>query len=398
MSFLDGLWDLPAWGVVLYTLVMVQITIAAVTLYLHRCQAHMGLTLHPVVSHFFRFWLWLTTGMSTREWVAVHRKHHARCETEDDPHSPRIFGIRKVFFEGAELYRKAAADPETIARYSHGTPNDWLENHLYTGPASSLGVALMALVNIALFGPIGLTVWAVQMIWIPLHAAGGINGIGHYWGYRNFETDDDATNMWPIAFWIGGEELHNNHHAFPSSAKFSVKPWEFDIGWLYIRILSALKLAKVRSVAPVPVIEPAAAKDTVDLDTVRAVARARLHLMAHYADTVIKPVWREELRRARGAGRDLLRRARKALLWSRERLQPSMHEALERTLEISDGVRTVYQQRERLREIWARSYASQEALVQAVADWCREAEQSGIEALQRFAASLRGLRLQPAAA
>ncbi|HEX7028098.1 MAG TPA: fatty acid desaturase, partial [Gammaproteobacteria bacterium] len=250
MSFFNGLLDLPWWGYVLVTLVMVQITIAAVTLYLHRSQAHVALDLHPVLQHFFRMWLWIATGMSTRQWVAVHRKHHAKCETEQDPHSPRIYGIRKVFFQGAELYRKEAANRETLERYTHGTPDDWLENKLYAGSWPNFGIYIMMAIDLLLFGPIGLTIWAIQMIWIPLHAAGGINGIGHYWGYRNYETTDDSTNMWPWAVWIGGEELHNNHHSYPSSAKFSIKPWEFDIGWFYIRILETLGLAKVKKIAP----------------------------------------------------------------------------------------------------------------------------------------------------
>ena len=296
MSILNGVLDLPWWGYILVTLIMVQITIAAVTLYLHRCQAHLGLKMHPLLAQFFRAWLWLTTGMSTLEWVAIHRKHHAACETENDPHSPRIYGIKKVFFEGSELYRKAATNTATLQRYGHGTPDDWLENNLYRGRYSALGVSLMLVCDVVLFGPIGMTIWAVQMLWIPVHGAGGINGFGHYLGYRNYETADDSTNIYPWAFWVGGEELHNNHHSYPSSAKFSIKAWEFDIGWLYIRVLEVFKLAKARKVTPQPVIDRN--KTTIDMETVKAIIRSKMHVMADYADKVTWPTWKYEFKQA----------------------------------------------------------------------------------------------------
>ncbi len=244
-----GLIDLPWWGYVLVALGLTHITIAAVTIFLHRSQAHRAVDLHPVVSHFFRFWLWLTTGMVTREWVAIHRKHHAKCETEEDPHSPQTRGIRKVFWEGAELYRAEAKNRETIEKYSHGTPDDWIERHLYS-PHSAKGIVLMMAINLILFGPIGLTIWAVQMAWIPVTAAGIINGIGHYWGYRNFACEDASTNILPWGILIGGEELHNNHHAYGTSARLSNKWYEFDIGWLYIKLMSYVGLAQVRKLAP----------------------------------------------------------------------------------------------------------------------------------------------------
>jgi Fatty-acid desaturase len=246
MSLAVGLWPLPWWGYLLCTLVLTHVTIAAVTLYLHRHQAHHAIELHPLPAHFFRFWLWLTTGMVTREWVAVHRKHHARVETMDDPHSPQIHGIRKVLLEGVELYRQEAARQDTLQAFGHSTPDDWVERYLY-GRHPGTGIALMLFINLLLFGFAGIAIWAVQMAWIPFFAAGVINGVGHYGGYRNFETSDASTNIVPLGILIGGEELHNNHHAFTASAKFSSRWWEFDLGWAYIRCLQCLRLAWVKS-------------------------------------------------------------------------------------------------------------------------------------------------------
>src|SRR5690349_15162697 len=245
----NGLVSLPWWGYVIVTLALTHVTIAAVTIYLHRCQAHRGLDLHPAVSHFFRFWLWLTTGMITKEWIAIHRKHHAKVETADDPHSPQTRGINTVLLRGAELYREESHNLETLAKYGHGAPNDWIERHLYT-PHTWKGVGLMLIIDLVLFGPIGATIWAVQMLWIPVTAAGIINGIGHYWGYRNFACADASTNIVPWGIIIGGEELHNNHHAYGTTAKLSSQWYEFDIGWLYIQTLVFFRLATVRKVAP----------------------------------------------------------------------------------------------------------------------------------------------------
>ena len=242
----NGLTHATGWQLVVYTLVVTHLTIAGVTIYLHRHQAHRAMDLHAIPSHFFRFWLWLTTGMVTREWVSIHRKHHAKCETHDDPHSPMTRGIGTVFFRGSELYRAEAKVAATLEKFSHGTPSDWIERNLYTRFSAS-GVALMLVINVALFGVLGLTIWAVQMAWIPIMAAGIINGIGHYWGYRNFEAADASTNISPWGLLIGGEELHNNHHTYPTSAKFSVKPYEFDLGWLYIRLFQMVGWAKVRN-------------------------------------------------------------------------------------------------------------------------------------------------------
>ncbi len=246
MEFFTGIFQLPWWGYVAYTLVMTHVTIASVTIYLHRYSAHGALELHPVVEHFFRFWLWMTTGMVTKEWTAVHRKHHARVEKVGDPHSPHVFGIWKVLFEGTELYKIEAANTDTLEVFGSGTPDDWIERKLYTPHHEMLGVGIMLVVNVLLFGPIGITVWAIQMVWIPFFAAGVINGVTHYWGYRNFDTPDESRNLVPWGIIIGGEELHNNHHMYPTSARLSKKWWEFDIGWFYIRVLVALYLARVK--------------------------------------------------------------------------------------------------------------------------------------------------------
>mgnify|MGYP001106099384 CR=1 FL=1 len=379
-----GLFELPLWGYVLVTLALTHITIVSVTLYLHRCQAHRGLDLHPAVAHFFRFWLWLTTGMDTREWVAVHRKHHARVETEDDPHSPRIKGINAVLWRGAELYRQEASNPETLAKFGHGTPDDWLERKLYRR-FKSLGVTLMALIDLVCFGVIGITIWAIQMLWIPFWAAGVINGLGHYWGYRNYEPDDASTNICPIGILIGGEELHNNHHAFPSSAKFALRRWEFDLGWCYIRVLQALGLAKVKRLAPRPKVVPH--KRQIDQDTVKAVIAARLLVLASYGRQVIVPTLRQELHRA-----DLA--ARRLLLRNEALLDESGRRRLERVLAENPQLRTVYEFRRRLQQVWDRSATTHEALLRNLQTWCNQAEASSVQALRDFAQYLRGYTLQ----
>jgi stearoyl-CoA desaturase (delta-9 desaturase) len=383
--------------VAIATLILTHITIATVTVFLHRSQAHRALDLHPALNHFFRFWLWLTTGMLTRDWVAIHRRHHAKCETPEDPHSPQVLGLRKVLAEGAELYRAANGDPETLRRYAHGAPDDWLENEFY-GRYTWQGVGLMLILDLVLFGVYGITVWAVQMLWIPVFAAGVINGIGHYWGYRNFESPDASTNIVPWGILIGGEELHNNHHAFPSSAKLSSKWWEFDIGWLYIRVLSALGLAKVKKVAPEPhIIE---GKKVVDMETLRAVIVARMHVFAGYTREVLAPVTRAELCRSERHCRRLYRRTRRLLVAEAGRLDEQARARLEQLLAQSKTLETVYQYRERLHDLWERTAPSQEALLKSLQDWCQQAESTGIQALQSFARNLRGysLRGAPAAA
>lgn len=386
-----GLLPLPWWGYALVVLGLTHVTIAGVTIYLHRHQAHRALDLHPAAAHFFRFWLWLTTGMSTREWVAVHRKHHAFVETERDPHSPQVYGIAKVLLEGAELYRREALDEETLAKYSHGTPDDWLERHLYT-PHNNRGYLLMLAIDVVLFGVLGLTVWAVQMMWIPIFAAGVINGVGHWGGYRNFETPDASTNIVPWGVLIGGEELHNNHHAFASSARFSTKWWEFDLGWSYIRVLSALGLARVKKLAPRPVFVPS--KRIPDMDTLSAVLASRMHLMADYARSVLQRVYVEEVGSARGMRRSVARHARRLLVREESRLSSDARQRLEQLLGEYQALRVAYQFRRRLQAIWQERSASQERLLGALQQWCTEAEQSGIRALQEFARVVSGYATQ----
>ena len=380
-------------GVVLTGLVLTHVTIAGVTIYLHRHQAHRALDLHPVVSHFFRFWLWMTTGMVTREWVAVHRKHHAKCETPQDPHSPRVLGIRKVMWEGSELYRQAAANRETLEHYGHFTPVDWLERHLYSR-FPWLGITLMLALDIALFGSLGVVLYAVQMAWIPFWAAGVINGVGHWWGYRNFETPDASRNITPIALLIGGEELHANHHAFPASARFSIKWWEFDLGWIWIRLLALLGLARVKKVAPRPVI--IAGKYSIDRDTVRAVVVNRMHVMANYAREVIRPVLKQERRQAEGSCKRTLRRARALLTRETSLIDETARQRLDSLLEQFGNLRIVYHYRQQLQSVWARKATSQESLIKALQDWCLQAESTGISSLEAFARRLRGYSLQVA--
>jgi len=384
---LDGITDLSWWQLALVTLALTHVTIVSVTVFLHRAQAHRALDLHPVASHFFRFWLWLTTGMVTREWVAVHRRHHARCETPDDPHSPQVLGLRKVLWEGAELYRAAIADEELVRRFSHGTPDDWLERHVY-GRLRWHGVGLMLVIDMLLFGVAGVAVWAVQMLWIPFWAAGVINGVGHFWGYRNFDSPDAATNLVPWGILIGGEELHNNHHAFPSSAKLSARWWEFDIGWMYIRVLAALRLARVRRVARRPVIDQT--KTVVDMDTVKAVISHRMFVLSNYAKEVMKPVMRKELCRDEYSCRKMYRQAARLLVREESRLDERSRARLANILEQSQVLATVHSYRKRLQAVWERTATSQDALLKALQDWCRQAEATGIQALEDFSRDLRG--------
>lgn len=381
-----GVWDLPWWGLVVYTLVTTHITIAAVTIFLHRSQAHRALDLHPAVSHFFRFWLWLTTGMVTKEWVAVHRKHHARVETEEDPHSPQIVGIRKVLWEGTELYRAEARKPETLEKYGHGTPEDWIERNLYSRH-DQLGIFLLLGVNCVLFGFIGITIWAVQMAWIPFFAAGVINGLGHWSGYRNFQTEDTSTNIVRWGILIGGEELHNNHHAYASSARFSNRWYEFDIGWLYIRALELVGLAQVKKVAPR--IRLDASKTRCDLATVQAVITHRYEVLARYAETLRKTCVRE-IRALRARAVRVDRAAVKKILHTdTARLASVERLHLDLALAHSRVLATVYAMRQELAALWQRSHASKEQLVRQLEDWCARAEASGIVALQEFSRRLR---------
>jgi len=390
-----GLLDLSPLGYVIAVLLLTHVTIVSVTIYLHRCQAHRAIDLHPAVAHFFRLWLWLTTGMRTIEWVAIHRKHHAHTETEEDPHSPHQVGIWKVVLEGAELYRAEAKNPDTLEKYGHGTPNDWIERHVYASLGGTGGIAIMGVTALVLFGVVGVTIWAVQMMWIPLWAAGVINGVGHYLGYRNFESADGSTNIVPLGLLIGGEELHNNHHAFPSSARFSQRWYEIDLGWFYIRVLAWLRLARVRRIAPTPRIDPA--KRTVDLETVRAVVVARMHVMRTYARQVTLPVLRSELARADAQYRRLLARARKALVREESRIDERARARRDAALRANAALQTVYEYRRWLQQLFTQRGWNQESLVRALHEWCASAEASGIEALRAFAERLRSYRLETAA-
>jgi stearoyl-CoA desaturase (delta-9 desaturase) len=391
MNFLmNGLLDLSVWGYIGATLLLTHITIVSVTVFLHRHQAHNALTLHPAVSHFFRFWLWLTTGMVTRQWVAVHRKHHAKCETTEDPHSPQVVGLKKVLLQGTELYRKEADNPETTDKYGTGTPNDFLERHLYSR-YPFIGIGLMLAVDILLFGVIGITIFAIQMLWIPFWAAGIINGVGHYWGYRNFETEDASRNIVPWGILIGGEELHNNHHSYGFSARLSNKWWEFDIGWFYIRLLEVLDLAHVKKISPRAVIEPD--KKVIDVDTIRAVIRNRFHILKLYGRKVIKPVLKQQRRMAIPSYRPYFRKVSRLLIREGTEMDAAKRERLAEALNHSQALETVYRFKLALKEIWRKTSRDQADRVKRLQEWCNQAEESGIQALQDFACYLRGYTL-----
>jgi stearoyl-CoA desaturase (delta-9 desaturase) len=385
----NGLTGANWWQLIVITLVMTHITIASVTIYLHRHQAHRALDLHPIPSHFFRFWLWMTTGQVTKEWAAIHRKHHAKCEKEGDPHSPHVFGIKTVFWKGAELYRAESKNQETLARYGHGTPDDWMERNVYTR-YSALGVSLMLIINVTLFGVAGLSVWAVQMMWIPVTAAGIINGIGHWWGYRNFEAVDASTNISPWGIIIGGEELHNNHHTYPTSAKLSVKPYEFDIGWLYISVLKALGLATVKKTPPKLAfgeVKPA------DEKTLEAIIANRYEVMAGFAKALREASARElQDMKTRSADVGLFQAARRWLHRDDDKVPESVKPQLAAVLERNAVLQQMVTMREELRALWSSTHATSEQMAADLAAWCKRAEDSGIAALRDFSVKLRSAR------
>ncbi len=384
---IHGLIDLPWWGYVGVTLVLTHLSIISITLYLHRAQAHRALDLSPAASHFFRFWLWLTTSAVTREWVSVHRKHHARCETPEDPHSPVIYGIRKVLLEGAELYRAEAAKPYTLERFGHGTPDDWIERHVYTG-RRNLGILFMLVIDLVCFGALGLTLWAVQMLWMPLFAAGIINGAGHYWGYRNFACDDASTNILPWGILIGGEELHNNHHAYGSSAKLSNRWYEFDIGWGYIRVLEILGLARVKKIAPK--VRWGEIKHFCDDDLLHSVVTHRYDVLTRYARGM-KRTYSEEFDRLGAYLPEGISLKQVRAWFGRNLADLKIDERrhLQTLLAQSPRLETLYRMRQELVALWSRSTASSETLVRQLQDWCQRAEGSGIEALSQFSFRLR---------
>jgi stearoyl-CoA desaturase (Delta-9 desaturase) len=392
----DGLLDLSVWGYVGATLLLTHVTIASVTIFLHRHQAHRALTLHPIVSHFFRLWLWLTTGMVTREWVAVHRKHHAKCETEADPHSPQIWGIWRVLFAGVGLYRTAAADAEMVETYGRGAPNDWLERNLYARYRFR-GLGIMLVIDVLLFGVVGLAIFAIQMVWIPFWAAGVINGVGHFLGYRSFETEDASRNIFPLGILIGGEEFHNNHHAYSYSAKLANKWWELDIGWVYIRLLEICGLASVKKVSPRTAFSPG--KSTIDSDTVRAIVANRFHVLKLYGRRVIAPVLHGDTEGGLGFHRKQLARVRKLMI--REdvtslREDPKTRQWLETALQRNQKLRTVYQFMQQLKALSNQSTRGDGDRLKRLQVWCAEAEASGIRALGDFARQLQAYTAQPA--
>lgn len=393
----DGLFELSVWGYVGVTLLLTHITIASVTIFLHRHQAHRALTLHPAISHFFRLWLWLTTGMVTREWAAIHRKHHARCETAEDPHSPQQRGIAAVLFGGVLLYRNEALNKETLEQYGAGTPDDWLERNVY-GRYRYTGIGIMLVTDVLLFGLAGLAIWAVQMVWIPFWAAGVINGVGHYWGYRNFETQDASRNIVPWGILIGGEELHNNHHAYAASARLSNKWWEFDIGWLYIRVLEILGLADVRRTAPRTAFEPHAQRG-IDLETLKAVVTNRFHILKLYGKQVVAPVLRAQCHDARSygvSGKALrrLRRIGKLVASEAAAVDAKAMARLREALETNHALQTIFEFKQRLKSLWSQHARGPSDPLARLQAWCADAEASGIAALQEFAQQLRGYRSQ----
>ncbi|MGA0571883.1 DesA family fatty acid desaturase [Variovorax sp. VNK109] len=383
----NGLWDLRWWQIVLYTLATTHVTIAAVTIFLHRTQAHRAMDLGPIPSHFFRFWLWVGTGMVTKEWVAIHRKHHAKCETEDDPHSPQTRGIDTVLWRGAELYRAEAKNKETMVKFGHGTPDDWMERNVYTRFGWQ-GVGLMLILDLALFGAVGAAVWAVQMLWIPITAAGIINGIGHYWGYRNFEAADASTNISPVGFIIGGEELHNNHHTYPTSAKFSVKPYEFDIGWAYISLFQKLGWAKVKKTPPK--LQLGDIKPVADEKTLEAVIANRYEVMAGYAREM-RRACKDEIAvvKARGADLSVLKAARRWMHRDDDKVPAAARPHLAQARADHPVLDKMMTMREELRQMWLNTSHSREQLAADLQAWCHRAEESGIAALREFSMRLR---------
>ncbi|MDT3718990.1 delta-9 fatty acid desaturase DesA [Pseudomonas oryzihabitans] len=394
MSY-NGLLDLTVWQLVVVTLVLTHLTIVSVTVYLHRYSAHRSLELHPALKHAFRFWLWLTTAMNTREWTAIHRKHHAKCETVDDPHSPVHKGLATVVRRGAELYKAEASNAETLRIYGKNCPDDWIERKLYSNPRTrNLGVVLLLLIDVALFGALGLTVWAIQMVWIPFWAAGVVNGLGHAVGYRNFECRDAATNLVPWGIVIGGEELHNNHHTYPNSAKLSVKRWEFDMGWAWIKLFTWLRLAKVNRIAPIA--HRIEGKGQLDMDTAMAILNNRFQIMAQYRKQVIGPLLRQERGSAAAAQRPLFRRARGLLARETSLLKARHQVRIDELLEHSQALRLIYEKRLALQQIWARTSANGHDMLAATRQWIGEAEASGIQSLREFAEQLKTYSLRPA--
>ena len=384
---INGLIDFTWVGYVLYTLVVTHISIVAITLYLHRGVCHSAIEIKPLLAHFFRFWLWLTTSMRTADWVAVHRKHHAKCETIDDPHSPAYYGIETVLLRGADLYHEEKNKPETLEKYSQNCPTDWVEEKIYTG-MNNIGILLLFILNIILFGVVGIIIWAIQMAWTPIFAAGGINGAGHYWGYRNYDTSDDSTNMGPLGIIIGGEELHNNHHAFPTAAKFSLKPWEFDLGWMYIKLFSLLGQIKVKRLAPVTIInEPS---KSLDHETGYALLKSKLTVITNYSKIVLKPLMKHEHKKANGELKRLLNRSKCTLVREPHRITNQENNMLDRIFDKCSSLKIAYNLRNKLFDILHSRNLQHDKFIDSINKWCEEARSAGIESLVDFSSSLKG--------
>ena len=387
---INGLIDFTWLGYLVYTLVVTHISIVAITLYLHRGVCHSAIEIKPVLAHFFRFWLWLTTSMRTADWVAVHRKHHAKCETIDDPHSPAYYGIDTVLLRGADLYHEEKNNPETLEKYSQNCPTDWVEENIYTGK-NNIGILLLFILNIILFGVVGIIIWAVQMAWTPIFAAGGINGAGHYWGYRNYDTSDDSTNMGPLGILIGGEELHNNHHAFPTAAKFSLKPWEFDIGWMYIKLFSLLGQVKVKRLAPKTVInEPS---ESLDSETGYALLKSKLTVITNYTKVVLGPLMKHESKNATGDLKRLLSQSKSSLVREPHRITNQETNSLDLIFNKCSRLKIAYDLKNKLFNILHSRNLKHDKFLDTINEWCEEAKSVGIESLADFSSSLKGYKI-----
>jgi len=387
---INGVVDFTWIGYVIYTLTVTHITIVAITLYLHRGVCHSAIEIKPALGHFFRFWLWLTTSMKTADWVAIHRKHHAKVETIDDPHSPAVYGIKNVLLRGADLYHDEKNNPETIAKYSQNCPNDWVEEHVYTG-RNNLGILFLFIGNILLFGVVGIIIWSIQMAWTPIFAAGGINGAGHYWGYRNYDTSDDSTNMSPVGVLIGGEELHNNHHAFPTAAKFSLKPWEFDIGWLYIKIFSAVGQINVKRLAPKTIVNMPA--DILDSETGYALLRSKLTVITNYTKNVLSPLMKQESKEANSDFKSLLKRSKPSMVREPHRISNQETVTLDEIFKKSSTLKTAYHLKNKLFDILHSRNLKHESFIETINAWRDEAQNEGIECLVDFSNSLKGYKV-----
>ena len=387
---INGLIDFTWVEYLIYTLVVTQITIMSITLYLHRGVCHSAIEIKPILSHFFRFWLWLTTSMKTADWVAIHRKHHAKVETIDDPHSPIVHGINTVLFRGADLYNEERGNKETIEKYSKNCPNDWIEQKIYSGK-SNLGVLILFIFNIFLFGVVGIIIWAIQMMWTPIFAAGGINGAGHYYGYRNFDTPDESTNLIPFAIFIGGEELHNNHHAFATSAKFSSKPWEFDIGWLYIKIFSILGLVKIKRLALNTIVEKT--DKELDSETAYALLRSKIMVITNYTKKVIKPILKRESKAASNELKKLIKKSKNSFIRRPDRISNQSITDLQKIFDESVSLSVVYNFKNKLHDILNNKYKKLEKFKETIEDWRLEAKREGIDYLDEFSDSLKGYKI-----